>query len=74
MTLKTLNDLQDKSGDVYINDIRQEAIKWIKELQEKGSITLSWGQTTMYDVDTPTAMYLHIFIAHFSNITEEDLA
>lgn len=79
--LKTLKDILEKngvdfdegnwteSGDTLI-DLRQEAIKWIKELYKESFITnpkLNNKELTNSKAHTIS------WIKHFFNITEEDL-
>jgi len=60
MVLKTLKDLMDYDKDKELrNRIRQEAIKWVKEIAG-----------IMYD---DGLHYSSTWIKHFFNLTEEDL-
>ena len=60
MVLKTLKDLMDYDKDKELrNRIRQEAIKWVKEIAG-----------IMYD---DGLHYSSTWIKHFFNLTEEEL-
>ena len=79
--LKTLKDIEAPKGAydsywIYMQSIKQEAIKWVKELESikvdhrtygKSPITPDWG----YVIQERRGTLL--FIKHFFNITEEDL-
>lgn len=86
--LKTLRDLQDKTSPcmkcgsiqcaVCYDDLKQEAIEWIKEIQSKQDLSKNCG----YEIWTPDikehprALYdvtAVNWIKMFFNITEEDL-
>ena len=95
INLKTLNDLQqshyfrDETGKILLetdwkiskNDLRREAIRWIKELKQlEGSVDFEWRKTdhpefihAFFTVDTTSAYQVKCWIKHFFNITEEDL-
>ena len=63
MKLKTLKDCYMSDGRNYEQRLREEAIKWIKELQKKDVIPeVMLGRS-----------YAVLWIKHFFNITEEDL-
>ena len=67
--LKTLKDLEEHTceideccrGDLII-DLREEAIKWIKEIENKDSLMHGWKE-----------MGCLPWIVHFFGITEDDL-
>lgn len=61
MGFKTLKDIEKYDGPKGINreDVRKEAIKWVKELQKHYN---SWTRQEVID-----------FVANRFNITEEDL-
>ncbi len=75
MKLKTLKDLQkdyEWKFDTY-NALRQEAIKWIKELEKNITPSL-YGQGQEGDFMEAHYNIAKIeWIKHFFNLTEEDL-
>lgn len=73
--LRTLKDLpngscRDTKGQieycVYVDRLRQEAIKWVKYIYEKGFEEGVTNKEHFFYQDT-------IWIKHFFNITEDDL-
>ena len=84
MKLQTLKDLSDTTIEcetgcfddskypyVYLKDLKQEAIKWIKELTEQGILGNLDSQDRHYENMGRKAKIE--WIKHFFNITEEDL-
>ena len=82
MKLKTLNDLivkdlfSEKDNIVRINELKQEAIKWVKDIDEEleehkeyqGTITEGWRVNKVQGLIATGE-----WIKNFFNITEEDL-
>ena len=87
--LKTLNDLNVTLNTKYyldkklknivpIYDLRQEAIKWIKELMQTVRIEgseIHYNPIKELDIDYYEQHHesVIVFIEHFFNITDEDL-
>ncbi len=73
MKLKTLKDLSIQiapMSEYNTTIIRQEAIKWIKELKVESFVTNP--QLTNKELTNSKALTIK-WIEHFFNITEEDL-
>jgi hypothetical protein len=76
--LKTLKDLTYSEDNLFLNvcpyDLREEAIKWIKELNKKEILRTPTGKyyygidVSLGDVETLTK-----WIKHFFNIEESEL-
>ncbi|KKN59805.1 hypothetical protein LCGC14_0538030 [marine sediment metagenome] len=65
MKLKTLKDIPlNLTGH---EDVRKEAIKWVKEWEKNDEIDDGLGNTE-YSFETASLIFKHFF-----NITEEDL-
>ena len=85
MSLKTLKDMRRfckssiSNGTIDYDDLREEVIKWIKELDnitDDGSWNI--GGLEGFEDNTPhegcsESIPIIGFIKHFFNITEEDL-
>ena len=80
--LKTLKDIEEyifcphgdctwKAKMVSFDKLKAEAVKWVKEFEEKGN------DNREFDDEYPWCDYMPYgiigFIKHFFNITEEDL-
>lgn len=78
--LKTLKDLEfevygSKDKKVMSKDLRQEAIKWIKELEKEPvdiKEEIMWTAETII-TDKNQRKRLIVWIKHFFNITDWDL-
>lgn len=80
MKLKTLKDFGNKKEETLIApiDLRQEAIKWIKESEGKGFYCTICEK---FGCDCGSSKYFKVYnlnqirkwIKHFFNITEEEL-
>jgi len=69
MKLKTLNEIGNQDDNILWaikNVIREEAIKWVKELEDFTSVTFG-------EADHDAEMIAAEFLRKFFNITEEDL-
>lgn len=78
--LKTLKDIDAIKGNIFENDfrayqeIKQEAIKWIKELNRVNKKhTLELSKYNASGSDSSTNSNVVRFIIDFFNITDEDL-
>jgi hypothetical protein len=60
--LKTLKDLGWEDGDVAKEEVRAEAVKWVKEFRRQNDEMA--GLRGNWDIN---------FIKYFFNLTEEDL-
>lgn len=60
--MMTQNPLGYRACEVLIEEIKEEAIKWIKEIKEKG-----------FDDWVNSENSIPSFLGYFFNITEEDL-
>jgi len=64
----------DKEPIFYIDtDLKQEAIKWIKELESNRKIVLEKEGAYVKPYEDATRYFCKEWIKHFFNITEEDL-
>jgi len=78
--LKTLNDLtlNGKEGHPHFHkiycgdDLRAEAIKWIKELKETSKFRLSNGDEIEINTSFENRI-LCVWIKHFFNITDKEI-
>ena len=73
--LKTLEDLRSLRDDCFVDWhlLRQEAIKWIKEMKGKPYFTFPDGERTNLIFSKDDIETLTFWIKHFFNITDEEL-
>jgi hypothetical protein len=80
MELKTLKDIDstiDVNGvsdglSVFVNDLKQEAIKWVKDIREKAEKGIKdFGMNPL--VCNSSSKFAVDLFKHFFNLTEEDL-
>jgi hypothetical protein len=74
--LKTLKDLQKDKGNCDSLEIRQEAIKWIKSIEQEqrdlGNYQKNNNKKDYYNFN-PRKQGMISFIKKFFNLTKEDL-
>ena len=84
MTLKTLNDFEDRDCYIYFDkeekvrciqerEIKQEAIKWVKETQDYQKLCKMFPDIKEKLESQRMNDGARAWITHFFNITEEDL-
>lgn len=86
MELKTLREIEDKAGEsdnegawdkwLLGDNIRDEAIKWIKELyktKENETNMINGLEVCIYEYEQDDSYPMIKWIKHFFNISEEDL-
>ena len=74
MKLKTLKDIEFSSDNfMIVEQLKQEAIKWIKEFQRQHQT--EYSDFFDYNFINESKTYCEVFnwIKHFFNITEEEL-
>lgn len=84
MELKTLKDLEKEheeysyeDSNVDADELKEEAIKWIKEMVDDTNLTYGYG---IFNTETKQVMdyvcpnsNIILWIKHFFNITDDDL-
>jgi len=64
----------DEDGEyILIEDLKQEAIKWIKELESNRKITLEKNGTYVKPYEDAIRYFCKEWIKHFFNIKKKDL-